>query len=409
MFTAVELTDYTKLIEKVAKQLHDGTLKPADLNSDLLTTILGDVKGALADGYGKSFYNYDENAKNKLQLKQNLYRFSGAKTYQEIAKINYFSQQSRSFADFKKEALKINKEYNVQYLETEYINANRQGAMAEKWHKAVSQKDLYPNLQYKTVKDNRVRLEHAQLHDVIKPIDDAFWDTWMPQNGHRCRCYVVQTDSPTTAGTPEGNPTPGFHGNVGKNNMAFNENEHPYFIFPSEDAKKIKASFEDMKISTPDYNIVHTNKKATLEVSTWADPGDIELNHKYAKILVDKLGISVKLRPHSEIEKTKNPEYLINGFVSDLKSPESNNGIGTQFKKSKEQMGTITNSYSIVFNLDLIKELDHNVIITQIENKVSANRGKKITSLFFVRNGKAVELTRESILKKDYTKFKSFK
>jgi SPP1 gp7 family putative phage head morphogenesis protein len=379
------------------------------LNTDLLTTILGDVKGAMAEGYGDSFYNYDANAKNKLQLKQNLYRFSGAKTYQEIAKMNYFQQQTKSFADFKKEALKINKEYNVQYLETEYVNANRQGTMAEKWHKAVSQKDLYPNLQYKTVKDARVREEHAQLHDVIKPIDDAFWDTWLPQNGHRCRCYVVQTDSAVTPGEPKGNPTPGFHGNVGKSNMAFNEDEHPYFIFPAADAKKIKASFEDMKISTPDYNLVHTNKKATLEVSTWADPKDIELNHKYAKTLVDKLGVSVKLRPHSEIEKTKNPEYLINGFTADLKSPESNNGITKQFKRGKEQMGTISVNYSIVFNLDQIEKLDHTLIITQIENKVSANRGKKITSLFFIRGGKAVELTREQVLKKDYTQLKSLK
>jgi len=376
------------------------------LNSDLLTTILGDVKGALADGYGKSFVDYTTNAKSKLQLNQNLYRFSGAKTYQELAKMNYFLDKNKSFADFKKEALKVNELYNVQYLKQEYGVANRSGAMAEKWQKYQTQKYLYPNLTYKTVRDNQVRPEHQSQHDVTKPIDDPYWDKWYPPNGWGpCRCYTVQSDGEVTKGTPEGNPTPGFHGNVGKSNMAFNEEEHPYFIFPAADAKKIKASFENMKLAEPDYNLVHTNKKATLEVSTWADPYDIESNHKYAKILVDELGISVKIKPHSEfIKDRKNPEYEINGLNSDLKNIESIKGITNSFDNAKKQMGIGKNHYSIVFSLDNIKKLKLEDITRQLSNKFSPTRGKQIDRVFFIRNGKAVELTRDNILKKEYGK-----
>ena len=398
----MELTDYTKLIEKVAKQLHEGTLKPSDLNSDLLTTILGDVKGALADGYGKDFVNYDTNAKSKLQLNQNVYRFSGAKTYQELAKMNYFLGNKMPFPDFKKEALKVNEQYNIQYLQTEYVTANRSGAMAEKWDKVQSQKHLYPNLTYKTAKDNRVREEHRNLQDVTKPVDDPFWDKWYPPNGWHCRCYVVQSDGEVTPGTPEGNPTPGFHGNVGKSNMAFNENEHPYFVFPAADAKKIKASFENMKLTQPDYNLVHTNKKATLEVSTWADPYDIENNINNAKILVDALKIKVKIRPHTDIEKIKNPEYEIDGLKSDLKVIDSKGGISNGFRSAKTQMGYAKNHYSIVFNLDNIKKLKLEDITKQLSNKFSPNRGKNIDKVFFIRKGKAAELTRDNILKKEY-------
>jgi SPP1 gp7 family putative phage head morphogenesis protein len=391
------------LIEKVAKQLHEGTLKPSDLNSDLLTTILGDVKGALADGYGKEFSNYDTNVKSKLQLNQNLYRFSGAKTYQELAKMNYFLGNKTSFPDFKKEALKVNEQYNVQYLQTEFVTANRSGAMAEKWDKIQSQKQLYPNLTYKTVKDKRVRDEHRNLDEITKPVDDPFWDKWYPPNGWHCRCYVIQTDAEPTKGTPEGNPTPGFHGNVGKSNMVFNEEEHPYFIFPEADVKKIKASFEDLKLSTPDYNVVHTNKKATLEVSTWADPYDIEMNHKYAKILVDELGISVKIKAHSEyIKDRKNPEYEINDLNSDLKNINSVKGITNGFDNAKKQMGIGKNHYSIVFSLDNIKNLKLEDITKQLSNKFSPSRGKNIDRVFFIKNGKAVELTRDNILKKEY-------
>ena len=399
----MDLTDYTKLIEKVAKQLHEGTLKPSDLNSDLLTTILSDVKGALADGYGKDFVNYDTNAKSKLQLNQNLYRFAGAKTYQELAKMNYFLGNKMSFPDFKKEALKINEQYNIQYLQTEYVTANRSGAMAEKWDKVQSQKHLYPNLTYKTAKDNRVREEHRNLQDVTKPVDDPFWDKWYPPNGWHCRCYVVQSDGEVTPGTPKGNPTPGFHGNVGKNNMAFQENEHPYFVFPASDAKKIKASFENMKLTQPDYNLVHTNKKATLEVSTWTDPNDIELNQKYAKILVDELKLSVKILPHSEIEGLKNPELEINGLKSELKNIEKVGGIKTSFETAKKQMGYGKNHYSVVFNLDNIKKLKLEDITKQLANKFNATRGKNIDHVYFIKNGKAVDLTRAKILKKDFS------
>lgn len=406
-FKAVELTDYSKLIEKLAKQLHEGTLKPTDLNPELLQKTLGDLRTATAEGVGKSFYNYTDKAKRNLALNKNLYRFSAAKTYQELARINYNLKDAKNFQDFKEKALKVNQEYNVRHLETEYNSANRSGAMAEKWDKFDSQKGLYPNLRYKTVKDNRVREEHRNLEDIIKPVDDAFWDSWYPPNGWACRCYVTQTDEASTEGTPEGKPTPGFHGNVGKSNMIFNEDEHPYFAFPDADVKKIKASFEDMKISTPDYQTVFETKKAKLAVSTWADPKDIELNVQYAKIIVEQLGVDVSIRPHSELSKVKNPEYLIRGFVSDLKNPESNNGITKQFKAAKEQMGTISLNYSIVMNFDNIKTLDFDVIIKQIENKISVERGKKITSLFLIRKGKAVEVTREDVLKKNYKKLRS--
>ena len=396
------MTNYTKLIEKVAKQLHAGTLQPSDLNSNLLTTILNDVKGALVDGYGKDYFNYDTSAKSKLQLNQNLYRFSAAKTYQQLAKMNYFLGNKSSFADFKKEALKVNQEYNVQYLQTEFVTANRSGAMSQKWDKIQSQKNIYPNLTYKTANDGRVREEHRNLQGITKPIDDPFWDKWYPPNGWNCRCYVTQSDSDITPGTPEGNPTPGFHGNVGKTNMAFNENEHPYFIFPAEEAKKIKASFEDLKLTEPDYNLVHTNKKATLEVSTWADPNDIELNHKYAKILVDKLGLNVKILPHSEIEGLKNPELEINGLKSELKNIEQVGGIKTSFETAKKQLGYGKNHYSIVFNLDNIKKIKLEDITKPLSNKFNNTRGKKIDHVYFIKKGKVVDLTREKILKKEF-------
>jgi SPP1 gp7 family putative phage head morphogenesis protein len=373
------------LIEKVAKQLHEGTLKPADLNSDLLTTILSDVRGAFNDGYGKEFSNYAESPAKKLSLNKNLYRFSAAKTYQELAKINLARQNNPNFADFKKEALKVNQEYNVQYLQTEFNTANRSGAMAQKWTKIQAQKDLYPNLTYKTVKDNRVREEHKNLQDITKPVDDPFWDKWYPPNGWHCRCYVTQTDGEVTPGTPEGNPTPGFHGNVGKSDMVFNENEHPYFVFPAEDVEKILNSFENMKIAEPDYQLFHTNKKAKLEVSIWADTTDQEKNISSAVKIIDKLEISVKIRPHVIIDDFKNPEYLIEGKIGDRKE-QSGKGVSSNLASAKAQKCKI-----IVFDITEKYPFDVNRLKNNLKGNVIEHYKKGTFDTFIFIKGDYVE------------------
>ena len=402
---ATDLSDYANLINKIASELQDGKIKPADLNQELLSKTLADIKKAAGDGYGDSFFDYSERPVAKLKLKQNLYRFSGAKTYQEIAKLNFFVQKGLPITELKKEAKKINQEYNMQYLETEVITAKRSGAMAEKWGKFEDQKSVYPNLMYKTVGDSRVREEHKEKNGIVKPVNDPFWDKWYPPNGHRCRCYVIQTDEDVTKGTPTGNPTPGFHGNVGKSNMAFNEDEHPYFIFPAKDAAKIRESFESLKLTSPDYSQVYNNKKAILEVSTWADPFDLEKNLNAAKVLVDQLSLSVKIKPHSEaIPNRKNPEYEINGKDADLKNVNSVNGITNGIDSAKAQMGAGGSLYSIVFRLDNLKGFKLGDITKQLANKVGKQRGRQIKSVFFVKGGKAVELTRKDLVAKDYKK-----
>lgn len=401
---ASDISDYASLIEKIAKQLYDGKVTAADLNEELLKTTLNDLRNGMTKGAGTSFTNYDKNSVRNLSLNQHLYRFSGAKTYQEIAKINFFLKDKTSFSEFKKEALKINDTYNKRHLETEYNTANRSGEQYKKWLKYEDQKDLYPNLKYKTANDDRVRQQHKDLQDIIKPINDPFWLSWYPPNDFGCRCYVTQTDKSPTKGEIKDNPSPGFNNNVGVSNMVFAEDQHPYFIFPAKDVKKIKQSFENLKISSPDYQVVFESKKAKLQVSTWSDPKDFEANYSNAKALVSSLRIDVKIRNHSEVDGIKNAEYEIRNQKSDLKVLESpTRGIENGFKSMKEKMKFQKGNYTIVFNIDNVK-LKISDAIRQLSNKVSKDRGLKVESVFFVKNGKAIELTRKNILDKDFKK-----
>ena len=56
--------------------------------------------------------------------------------------------------------------------------------------------------RYITVKDDRVRLEHAALEGTTAPKDDPIWDEIMPLNGWGCRCSVIELFSEVPAAYP---------------------------------------------------------------------------------------------------------------------------------------------------------------------------------------------------------------
>lgn len=46
-------------------------------------------------------------------------------------------------------------------------------------------------LRYTAVLDHRTRQNHADMHGIIKPINDKFWEKNYPPNGWNCRCSVM--------------------------------------------------------------------------------------------------------------------------------------------------------------------------------------------------------------------------
>src|SRR5690606_27352064 len=122
----------------------------------------------------------------------NIYQFSAAKTYQQLAEYNGYlvdeNGKERSFNDFKKLVLEKHPKYNQNYLQAEYQTAKASGQMAAKWEGFQRNKARYPYLKYMTVGDEHVRDDHKELHGFIAHIDDAIWDRIYPPNDWRCRC-----------------------------------------------------------------------------------------------------------------------------------------------------------------------------------------------------------------------------
>lgn len=318
--------------------MHNGKLKPADLHADLIQKTYNELEKGASEGYGKNWGQISpENTKTVQQLKQNIYKFSGAKAYHQLAEMNSLlvdeKGKIRSFSEFKRKVDAVHEKYNRNYLQAEYNTAKRSAQASRQWKEFEANKDLFPNLKYMTVGDERVRHDHTKLHGIIKPVNDPFWNTYYPPNGWQCRCYVKPTTEGETKINTEVIPDKGFGINVGKIDQLYDEKSHPYFVFPAGDAKAVKMAFENFKLTASYGKPRYTAKNgAKVYVSPFSDPVDLFGNYRSA-VKIANAGYDVKIRPHVLIDDVKNPEFIINKLVSDRSEPKSLKGILTAIDK----------------------------------------------------------------------------
>lgn len=68
---------------------------------------------------------------------------------------------------------------------------NLQTAYSAGRHKQMLEvADARPYWQYKAIMDSTTRPAHAAMHNKVYDYRHPIWDTWFPQNGFFCRCYV---------------------------------------------------------------------------------------------------------------------------------------------------------------------------------------------------------------------------
>ena len=176
-------------VEKAFKQLHSkGSYKPQDLakTAEYKNLIAGTSEifnGAIADN--------DIPEAMAKSLKDDVFVFSGLKTNAQLAEASKLlltpEGKIKSFSAFSNDVQSIKENYNQHYLEAEYQFAVSSAQSAGNWANLSSDYDL----QYRTAGDDRVRDSHEKLK-VTLPQDDAFWLSYYPPNGWRCRCTAVQ-------------------------------------------------------------------------------------------------------------------------------------------------------------------------------------------------------------------------
>jgi len=181
----------------------DGLVK--ELPSWLYAYTATSLDSSFWAGFGNVPVGDDILNNKAYEFRQNIGRFSGAKTYQNAKELSDYvfddDGKKRPFAQFREKALKMNEKYNTQWLRTEQDTVVAQAQMARRWHKFESEKDILPVLEYLTVGDGRVRASHKKLNGLRLRVDDPRWRSILPQNEFGCRCTVIQSSELQT--TPE--------------------------------------------------------------------------------------------------------------------------------------------------------------------------------------------------------------
>ena len=410
---ALDLSNYTKLIEEISQKLQNGGIRPSDLDKDLIEQIYNDVSQPVKEEFGQRWVDYDYKEPKSLiqKFKKNLWQFSSAKTLAELEYINSLildkNGRIKPEHQFMQDVRKANILFNRNYLQAEYQTAKRGAQMAHLWNKFLEQKEYYPNLVYRTVGDSRVRPEHAALNGVVKPIDDPFWKTYYPPNGWRCRCTVMNTAEKVSEGTFEDKTVkPEFHGNNALDEEILTS-KGTFFKLLNKD-HKAKINAELMKYNMPMEIAYHGKHKKKVFVSPFADEKDLIPNVETAMVIVDKLGIDVKIRAHidSNVAKGhKNPEYEIGGKIADRKEVSSYTSIKSNLDTARKQ-----GNQSIVYDITKFKGWNAYEITKNLKGKILNFKDKNwLHEIYFTNGIKAISFTKNELINEYDKVFKLFK
>lgn len=201
------------------------------------------------------FYYNSPDYKLYESIHDNVYMFSGAKTFQQtMAMSEELVKDGKlvSFEEFEQAAGAIFDQYNENWLRSEYETAKDGARMGSKWLDFQENKKDLPYLTYVTEHDETVCEICAPLDGITLPVDDPFWSSNYPPMHFNCHCDVQAGDNEEeVSGDKEVSEVEDLHrkateekfkNNVGKTGQVFSK-DHPYFIVPKKYSSFAKTNF----------------------------------------------------------------------------------------------------------------------------------------------------------------------
>ena len=334
--------------------------------------LISETAGVYLQALDDSSIQYEIPAEMRQSLEQDIFVFSGFKTYHQLKEASELLRDSqgrvKSFNQFYQDVSAIRNKYNRNWLHAEYNFAVSSAQMASHWAEYQQDEEM-ANLQYRTALDDKVRPEHATLEGVTLPMSDPFWDIAFPPNGWNCRCHVIpvlKEDFPLSnsqrAQDAFDDMTQGkasiFRYNPGKEGVIFPPH-HPYYgkrgykhclnphlatsLGDNEECDVVR-NLDGVDKDKPDKEGYTTIKQggATIKVHKDADPVEVDDNIRTGLDLARfDPTLDVRVRVHVRKEGIKNPELEINGVISDAKRVLSEEGITSGFKTAIKQEAKI--------------------------------------------------------------------
>ncbi|ANQ49605.2 hypothetical protein MY04_4788 [Flammeovirga sp. MY04] len=313
----------------------------------------------LQSGIDKIFSDiiYDDNGFEMVQnFRKNIARFSAYKM-RELTAVLLLSDIE--------DAPTMDKLYNTNWLRTEYNHTVRSCQSAEEWQSLQEDKDLYPFLRYNPSVAAEQRSEHKKLYGVIKHIDDPFWDTWLPPSAWNCKCSVSQErndDGAKEVADKIKLPPKSIRNNPAKTGQIITD-KHPMIAISNEAIKNgVEKTFQTFIPDLPyPKGIQYKGKKGNIKIHYCAHTSDITENMTDAKRIVDKYDVEILIKPHTNTDDIKNPEFVINGITGDRFERKKDatvrntilNNIRKKLNSKKGQLSkNIFNKVSLVININ---------------------------------------------------------
>lgn len=370
-----EVTFNSGKIEKAIKKIYDSK-RPGNYSRDIWEHDFGQMSEAITGKAGVKWGGHNWGVVQNLRYNTAVFdAFKSNKEIKEAYKLLTWEDGTpRTWAEFRRDALRIAEKYNQRWLQTEFNDAHTSARAAEKWQTIIKDADLYPNLRYVAIQDERTRRSHADLNGYVIPIDHPFWRKYYPPNDHGCRCSVQQTDDPVKL--PPGEPTipQKFENNAGITAQIWND-EHPYYsamteyekdkihyfvrqnIRPAEEVLKAwdEYSGKGAEWKRQYFNgdnggwlVTHARRRKAADVSK----NELIKYQKEATMcrVFAKNGYRIEHLP--ETPGISSSDISINGIAAELKRVKNHNNILREAIKAVKKQG----AKEVLFQLDTMSD-----------------------------------------------------
>jgi SPP1 gp7 family putative phage head morphogenesis protein len=387
---------------------------PEDLKKAPVRKLIENINSvltqAISEGLLDNSIKHEVGEDIKESLMNNVWLFSGMKTYYQCIEASAMLVSAdgkiKPFNEFKNDVIAIHEKYNERYLQSEYLFATHSSLMAAKWNDFEQDGDRY-NLQYRTAGDELVRESHQILHNTTLPINDTFWDSYMPPLGWRCRCTVVQVrkskykisnsseaaikgEQATTQLDANGvNKAAMFRFNPGKEKIVF-PNKHPYM--PRESSPQdVKQAAKIIEETNEKWETIETSN-GTVRVSSLHGKNEKDENILIAKYFAEKYNQHIDLIANKHSQPSADAYNKSRKIEQEYKvSVGTFNSIDKRLHAASKQSPYVVVKIKEDFNKKIVKEA--------ICSRVLRSNIKEVIVLY---KNNDITLTRDMIIKRDF-------
>lgn len=396
-------------------------MTPEMLRKRPIRRLIRETAGVYLQALDDKSIQYEIPAEMRQSLEQDIFVFSGFKTYHQLKEASELLRDSqgrvKSFNQFYQDVSAIRQKYNRNWLHAEYNFAVSSAQMASHWAEYQQDEEM-TNLQYRTALDDKVRPEHAALEGVTLPMSDPFWDTAFPPNGWNCRCHVIpvlKEDFPLSnsqrAQDAYDDMTQGkasiFRYNPGKEGVIFPPH-HPYYgkrgykhcLNPH-----LATSLGDNEECDIIYNIQHNEgnieiptEKGKVVETPWINKNERDKNINTAKYLANTHGYEIYVL--SDVEKKEGSKHSADSYNATLKRFEEYKHIEkntfNSFDRNLRKAAKQANNVVFVINGDYNKgDLKHAI-------KGRFNAYKNLESIRIIHNYETdILISRDAVITGD--------